>query len=102
MINDIAPAVQLTVLFVGILGSVWSLALWLSTKFSTSDDKLDKKITAIAEKIIDKLEYHERHDDQRFSNLGNDLWSMRLDIAKGQRLRAPQKEDTDPRPETGA
>lgn len=28
--------------------------------------------------ILNKLEYHERHDDARFSQMNNDLWTLRL------------------------
>jgi DNA-directed RNA polymerase delta subunit len=34
------------------------------------------------ENIIEKLEYHERHDDTRFDNLGRDVWGLRVLYAK--------------------
>lgn len=33
----------------------------------------------VTEKIlVDKLEYHERHDDVRFLGIRNDLWDIRV------------------------
>jgi len=28
--------------------------------------------------LVDKLEYHERHDDERFAGIRNDLWDIRV------------------------
>ncbi len=28
--------------------------------------------------FLEKLEYHERHDDKRFSDIVNSLWELRL------------------------
>lgn len=30
------------------------------------------------EAILNKLEYHERHDDHRFDNIRKDIWEIRL------------------------
>lgn len=50
-----------------ILTAVWSLAWWLARQFSLVKDA-----------ILEKLEYHERHDDIRFDALTKDLWEIRV------------------------
>lgn len=50
-----------------ILGTTYGQFLSLRTLiFKMKDD------------ILDKLEYHERHDDTRFAQMNNDLWGLRL------------------------
>lgn len=60
------------------IGSSWTLATYIAKQFalvkSTIFDKLDKTEGS----IIDKLEYHERHDDQRFLAMGNDIWAIKI------------------------
>lgn len=54
-------------LAITILGTTYGQFLSLRTLiFKMKDD------------ILDKLEYHERHDDTRFSQMNNDLWTLRL------------------------
>lgn len=50
-----------------ILTAVWSLAWWLARQFALVKDA-----------ILEKLEYHERHDDIRFDALTKDLWEIRV------------------------
>lgn len=50
-----------------ILTAVWSLAWWLARQFA-----------AVKDAILEKLEYHERHDDIRFDALTKDLWEIRV------------------------
>lgn len=61
-----------------ILGAVWSLAWWLSGHFSA----IRKDFYALGKEILDKLEYHERHDDQRFSQIRDDIWDIRVRLEK--------------------
>lgn len=35
-------------------------------------------IFKVKDDIIGKLEYHERHDDQRFQEIRNDVWEIRV------------------------
>lgn len=35
-------------------------------------------IYRMKEDILNKLEYHERHDDERFGQVSNDLWTLRV------------------------
>lgn len=61
-------------LFLAIFGSVWSLAWWLSGQFTTTRNIIYSQV----EKVIGKLEYHERHDDQRFAAIMNDLSDLKI------------------------
>lgn len=46
----------------------------MSNQFS----RIFSKLETTRDQILDKLEYHERHDDQRFAQISNDLWMLRL------------------------
>lgn len=59
---------------VAITGSVWSLAWWLSGHFSA----VRKEIIMLGKELIEKLEYHERHDDTRFSQIRDDITDIRV------------------------
>jgi len=64
--------------YLGFLGTVvtavWSLAWWLNGHFNN----IRKDVTLLGKEILDKLEYHERHDDTRFSQLRDDIWDIRV------------------------
>lgn len=64
-----------------VLGSVWTLAWWLSAKFSEVRNLVYSRTDSLQKMFTDKLEYHERHDDVRFSELSKDIWSVRLQNA---------------------
>lgn len=70
--------VGLASLILAIVGSVWTLAWWLSNKFNSIMATFYKKIDEVGVMILDKLEYHERHDDARFMSINNDLWNIRV------------------------
>lgn len=72
-----------TGIFVG--GSVWGLAWWLSGQFSTIRDLVYEQISKTGEAILEKLEYHEKHDDSRFEDIKRDLWEVKLRQAGGLR-----------------
>jgi hypothetical protein len=61
-------------IIVAISGSVWSMAWWLNGHFNS----IRKDFSSLAKEIIDKLEYHERHDDTRFSQIRDDIWDIRV------------------------
>lgn len=60
-----------------LIGSVWFFRSWFAHQFARIYDKMDK----MERGFTDKLEYHERHDDRRFSELTNQLWEVRLQQA---------------------
>lgn len=61
-----------------VFASVWSLAWWLSGKFEALSKYLFARIEQVEKTVLDKLEYHERHDDTRFSSIHNDIWELRI------------------------
>lgn len=52
----------------------WRLSNWLTRQFSD----LKKEMYSIKEEVLKKLDYHEEHDDQRFQNLHDDIWTIKL------------------------
>jgi hypothetical protein len=61
-----------------ILGAVWGHSLWLSKQFSSLRELIYSKVDQLENNFIQKLEYHERHDDSRFNDLHNQMWEMKL------------------------
>lgn len=61
-----------------LVGSGWISAWWFSKKFSEIHDAIDGKIDKLERSVIQKLEYHERHDDARFSEINNAIWEIKL------------------------
>lgn len=55
-----------------------SSAIWLSKQFSGVRNLVYDKTEQLKEFIIDKIEYHEKHDDRRFHDLRNDIWAIKL------------------------
>ena len=74
-----------------ILGAVWGHSLWLSKQFNSLRDLIYAKVGALEDVLLSKLEYHERHDDKRFSDLHNELWEMKLRNAAVQGLLLDNK-----------
>lgn len=64
-----------------IIGAVWGHAIWLSNRFTSIYKDIDAKFNTFLSTFNDKLEYHERHDDRRFSEISNNLWEVRLQNA---------------------
>lgn len=73
---------NLLVTIMAVLGSLvaalFTSAIWLSRQFSGVRSLVYDKTEQLKEFIIDKLEYHEKHDDRRFHDLGNDIWAIKL------------------------
>lgn len=102
MFDNVSPLVALTGLFLTIFGAVWSLAWWLSGKFTEVRSLVYSTAEKTAASILSKLEYHEKHDDSRFSNVGNrltaiqnDIWELRVTNASVNnpvKKRLPQEE----------
>jgi hypothetical protein len=74
---------------VTIISAVWGHALWLGGQFKNVDEKFAKILTTINE----KLEYHERHDDQRFNHISDNIWELRLSqaLSTGYPINATKK-----------
>lgn len=60
--------------FLTILGAEWTFISWLSRQFTRVYAKMDE----LVEKIMNKLEYHQKHDDSRFNEVRSDIWELRL------------------------
>lgn len=83
-----ASALSFTILvFIGGLG--WKQATQFSNMKSSIYDKLEKT----EKNILNKLEYHERHDDTRFSDIKNDIWMLRLRSAATTGLMTEEEHD---------
>jgi hypothetical protein len=75
MLSEYLPVVSI----VGaIIGSVWTLAWWLSGQFSAVRSLVYDKIEKTSQAIMAQIDYHEKHDDQRFAAITNDLWEIRV------------------------
>lgn len=77
---DKIPDVILVGLSVGVFvgGTVWALAWWLSGQFSEIRHLVYEQMSRVEQSILNKLEYHEKHDDSRFIDIRNDLWDIRV------------------------
>lgn len=64
-----------------ILGVVWKHSLWLGNQFASLRELLYVKIDKLEENFLTKLEYHEKHDDSRFQELGKEVWRIKLEQA---------------------
>lgn len=64
-------------LFTAVGWSMWA-SWWLSKQFSQTRNLIWSRGEEVKKGIEEKLEYHEKHDDQRFSEIRNDLWAIRI------------------------
>lgn len=64
-----------------ILSSVGSLAWFLHGQIAALKDYVNSELKKVEKIFVDKLEYHERHDDKRFSDIVDDIWELRLRYA---------------------
>lgn len=65
-------------IIVTIVTTVSGLTWWLSGQFNTVRGLVFEKVSSIAKEILEKIEYHERHDDERFSQIRDDLAEIRV------------------------
>lgn len=61
-----------------LIATAISTVLWINRQFSNLKDYVNRKMEKLEETILSKLEYHERHDDRRFSEISNDIWEIRV------------------------
>lgn len=67
-----------------------TLAWWLSTQFKQIRDYILEQNEKTEKLLLEKLEYHERHDDKRFSDIVNSLWEIRLRNAAMEGIMSPK------------
>lgn len=90
----IAGSVLSSVLAMG--GIIWKFSTYLAHSFSDIKDLINLKI----DKVMNKLDYHEQHDDKRFSDVNNALWELRIQnalLSKGVFLDQETAKATKPR-----
>lgn len=71
----------LAAMFVGaqvtLIGAVWTISWGINKKITD----IYQKIQTTLDLMVSKLEYHEQHDDRRFSEITNGLWEIRVQNA---------------------
>lgn len=80
----------------GLLLTIWRFAIWLQLQFSSTKDMIHSRVSELEAKVLNKLEYHEKHDDRRFSEIHNEIWEMKvLNAAQsGVNIRTTRKPET--------
>ena len=63
-------------------GTAW-LTWWLSKELSATRKAVYDKVDDLDRKFGEKMDYHEAHDDQRFSEVTNVLAAARLELSVG-------------------
>ena len=61
-----------------IVGTAVTVSTSLSSKLSDLRTLIFTRTEDIQKNILEKLEYHEKHDDKRFSELKNDITLIRI------------------------
>lgn len=61
-----------------VFGMFATSAVWMSRQFSLIRNLVYDKHEQLQKFITDKIEYHERHDDDRFNAVTKDLWELRV------------------------
>lgn len=86
---------------ISIVGSVAGLGWFMSRQLSQIKDFVYSSSEDVRRSMVEKLEYHERHDDKRFSDIVDDIWELRLKYAaieglvlQPTRIRQKPKVDT--------
>lgn len=93
MIMDYNLAFQVLGIIAGVISTVGIMAWRLNSQFNANREYFSMKMEAVVEKILNKLEYHERHDDKRFAEIRDDIWEVRLrQVAVNSRKSFDQKE----------
>ena len=58
-----------------------TMSYWLSSQFRDVRDMVFRKTEQLQNYFTQKVEAHEKHDDQRFDALNDDVWMIRLRLA---------------------
>lgn len=74
MLQDITSIGVPFVMVGSIVGVVWYMRSWLEKQFHNLKLMIFEKL----EELDEKLQYHERHDDQRFHDISNDIWAIKV------------------------
>lgn len=71
---DYNTLIQIFSLVAAFIATVGTLTWWLAGQFKSTRDIVFSQV----ERVLSKLEYHEKHDDHRFQEIRNDIWEIRL------------------------
>lgn len=74
--------------------SIGTLTWWLAGQFTSLRAFVELKVNQVEQALSDKIEYHERHDDQRFNDLNNRLWELKLQSIVLDRTNGQEKHKT--------
>lgn len=72
-------------IFCSVISATWFMSRWVNNQFNATRDLIYSirdliytKIEQTEKTLMGKLEFHERHDDQRFTELTNQIWEVKL------------------------
>jgi len=65
-------------IIITVITAVSSLTWWLSVQFASVKALVFEKIGLTEKIIVEKIEYHERHDDTRFAQIREELSELRI------------------------
>jgi hypothetical protein len=82
-------AIGLMGIAITILGAEWSLGAWINRQFSDMRNLVYSETKKLRDEIVNKIEYHERHDDSRFAQVREDIWEIRISNAARDGLLKP-------------
>lgn len=65
-------------LVITIIGTAWKLSGSLNKQFDEARELVYRKFDELNKTLSDRIDYHEKHDDERFQNVRNDIWDIRV------------------------
>lgn len=74
---------------------IWLFALYQNKQFNNMKTLIYNQTDEIKKSISEKLEYHEQHDDSRFSDLDRSIWLLRVRNAARDGVEFSDKEILD-------
>lgn len=75
---DTSLAITLVTGAASLAASSSFITWFISREFSRNRELMWKQIAASEKRITDKLEYHEKHDDDRFIERDKRLWALEI------------------------
>lgn len=63
-------------IFLTLLGAEWIFAVWINRQFFNIRTLVYDTSEKLQNNILTKLEYHEKHDDQRFAQIDKNIWEL--------------------------
>src|SRR5690349_6548366 len=78
MLDWISPISNLVTFLFTMIGAAGTMMWWLSGQFDSQRSFFLREMKLVQTAIMDKLEYHERHDDRRFAEVKDDIFGIQL------------------------